>query len=85
MPLIMQGPPAITEPVEMEDFGAPDFMAHGWTMQWSPEIITGVSWIERFQSGRISRHVVARVHYPRSRWMTALDATLIGLRGDRQH
>lgn len=84
MPLIMQ-PPAIIEPVEMEDFGAPDIFATGWVMDFGTEVITGTSYVERIERGVIRRQVVVRVRYPRSRWMAAVNATLAGMRGGPVH
>lgn len=84
MPIVMS-PPAIIEPVELDDFGAPDIFAHGWAMEFTPEVITGTSYVERVERGVIRRQVVVRVRYPRSRWMTALNATLVGVRGGASH
>lgn len=81
MALIMHSPPAIMEPVELEDFGAPDFLAHGWTMTFGPELITGTMYIERIDRGTIRRQVVCRAHFPRSHWMRAIETTLIGAKG----
>jgi len=85
MPLIMAVPPAIVEPAEVEDYGAPDIFATGWTMDFGVEVITGISHIDRIERGVIRRQVVVRVHYPRSRWLAAVDTTLIGMRGGRAH
>lgn len=85
MPLIMHMPPAIIEPAELDDFGAPDIFAHGWTMEFTPEVITGTSYVERVERGVIRRQVVVRVRYPRSRWMAAVNATLVGMRGGGVH
>jgi len=85
MSVIMQSPPAIIEPVEMEDFGAPDIYASGWTMDFGPEVITGISYVEKIERGVIRRQVVVRVRYPRSRWMAAVNATLAGMRGGLVH
>lgn len=75
---------AFVEP-EVDDFGAPDIFATGWIMGWGAEVITGISYIERMERGVIRRQVVCRVHYPRSRWMAAFDATMIGMRGEGLH
>lgn len=85
MSIIMQSPPAIIEPAELEDFGAPDIFAHGWAMDFGTEVITGISYVERIERGAIRRQVVVRVHYPRSRWMAALNTTLVGVRGGPGH
>lgn len=79
MPVVMMTPPAIIEPAELDDFGAPEVYAEGWVMDFGPEVITGTSYVERVERGVIRRQVVVRVRYPRSRWMTALGATLTGL------
>lgn len=85
MALIMAVPPAIYEPADIEDYGAPDIFATGWTMDFGPEVITGISHVDRIERGVIRRQVVVRVRYPRSQWLAAVDATLIGVRGGRGH
>lgn len=85
MPLIMQSPPAIIEPAELDDYGAADVYADGWAMDFGPEVITGISYVERVERGVIRRQVVVRVRYPRSRWMAAVNMTLAGMRGGVVH
>lgn len=67
--------------VEVEDYGAIDLYATGWTMDFQPEVITGISHVDRVERGIIRRRIVCRVHYPRSQWMQALNSTLIGVKG----
>jgi len=85
MAIVMMNPPAIIEPVDLDDFGAPEVYAEGWVMDFGPEVITGTSYVERVERGVIRRQVVVRVRYPRSRWMAALNTTLVGVRGGGVH
>lgn len=85
MPVVMMTPPAIVQAADLDDFGAPEVYAEGWVMDFGPEVITGTSYVERVERGVIRRQVVVRVRYPRSRWMTALNATLVGMRGGGVH
>ena len=85
MALIMAAPPVVMEPEVVEDYGAPDIFATGWTMNFGPEVITGISHIDRAERGVLRRYVVCRVHYPRSQWMDALNTTLIGVKGGAGH
>lgn len=82
---IVISPPAIVQAVELDDFGAPDFLGHGWMMTFGPELVTGAIYIERIERGVIRRQVVCRAHFPRSRWMQAIDMTLVGVRGGGVH
>lgn len=85
MPIIMHTPPAIVQAVDLEDFGAADIYADGWVMDFGPEVITGTSYVERIERGVIRRQIVVRVRYPRSKWMAALNTTLVGVRGGEVH
>jgi len=71
--------------VALGDCGAPEVYAEGWVMDFGPEVITGTSYVERVERGVIRRQVVVRVRYPRSRWMAALNTTLVGVRGGGVH
>jgi len=82
---VIMSRPVLVEPVEVEDLGAPDIFATGWTMDFGPEVITGISHIDRVERGVLRRYVVCRVHYPCSQWMNALNATLIGVKGGAGH
>ena len=78
---MMQAPPIIDlADIQVEDYGAPDIFATGWTMQFGPEVITGISHIDRMERGIIRRQVVCRVWYPRSQWLTAVTATIGGMK-----
>ena len=80
---MMRAPPIIdpADIVEVEDYGAPDIFATGWTMGFGPEVITGISHVDRMERGIIRRQIVCRVHYPRSQWMAAVSATLGAMKG----
>lgn len=86
MALIMAAPPvALVEPEIVEDYGAIDVFATGWTMQFSPEIITGISHIDSLERGILRRRIVVRTHYPRCQWLQAVEATVCGIKGGGAH
>lgn len=78
-------PPAIIEPADIEDFGAPELFATGWAIRWGPEVITAVILSERMEAQCLRRQAVARIYFPRSRWHQALDLTLATMGAVREH
>lgn len=72
-------------PEIIEDFGAPDIFATGWTMAYGSEVITGISHIDSVDNGVVRRRIVCRVHYPRTQWMACVEATIGSMREGGNH
>lgn len=76
-------PPAIIEPADVEDFGAPELFATGWALNIGSEVVSTVAYVERPETTRIRRVAVVRVYYPTSLWHRSLDLTMAAIRAGR--
>jgi hypothetical protein len=73
-------PPRLEPLAIVESYGTPEFFADGATFIDRGEVMSGIYFVERETVNGIERHEIARIHFPRSKWMAGLAAALVWLR-----
>lgn len=74
-------PPRFEPPAIVESYNTVEIYADGATFADRGEIMTGIYYVEREGADGITRYEVARIHFPRSKWMAGLSTVLARIKG----
>lgn len=74
-------PPRLEPPAIIESVNTVELYADGATFVDRGEVMTGLYYVERDGQDGITRYEVARIHFPRSKWMAGLTAALARVKG----